>query len=282
MSSMASTFEPAPERRGAVAATLSEAAPGVPGPADNSYQSAKAVLDFFVALILLILTAPLLLVAMALVKLTSRGPAIYAQVRLGRYGQPFTLYKVRTMAYDCESLTGPCWSVPGDTRVTTLGRWLRRTHIDELPQLWNVLAGHMSLIGPRPERPEFVPKLEQAIAHYSARLQVRPGVTGLAQVQLPPDTNLDSVRIKLAYDLHYIGHMGLLLDVRIYWATFLKMLGLPFPLLRDLFRFPRRDQIEAEYRALPPKSNPKLPTLSRHGSAVRNQESGVRNQESAS
>jgi len=247
-------------------------APDVPGPGDRAYVTVKAVLDFLAALVLFVLTAPLLLFAILLVKLSSRGPAIYAQTRLGRYGQPFTLYKVRTMAHNCESLTGPCWSVPGDTRVTAVGRWLRRTHLDELPQLWNVLRGDMSLIGPRPERPEFVPQLEQAIAHYVDRLHVRPGVTGLAQVQLPADTTLDSVRTKLAYDLHYIRNTGLLLDLRIYWATFLKMLGVPFPLLRDLFRFPRRETVEAEYRALPPRSNPRLRTLT----GVRGQGSGAR------
>ncbi len=108
----------------------------------------------------------------------------------------------------------------------------------------------MSLIGPRPERPEFVPKLEQAIPHYRKRLQVRPGVTGLAQVQLPPDTDLDSVLIKTAYDLHYIRGIGVMLDVRIAGATFFKLTGLPFDRLRTLFRFPERQTIEQGYRAL--------------------------------
>jgi lipopolysaccharide/colanic/teichoic acid biosynthesis glycosyltransferase len=255
--SMASIFGTASEP-GRVASPLPSRAPDGPAPADGAYASAKVVLEFLLALVLLVLTAPLLLVALALTKLTSRGPALYAQTRLGRQGQPFKLFKVRTMIYNCESLTGPCWSVPGDTRVTAVGRWLRRTHIDELPQLWNVLRGDMSLIGPRPERPEFVPQLEQAIAHYSARLRVRPGVTGLAQVQLPADTNLDSVRSKLAYDLHYIRHMGLSLDARIYWATFFKLLGIPFPLIAKFFRFPGRDAVEAAYRALPPRSSSRL------------------------
>jgi lipopolysaccharide/colanic/teichoic acid biosynthesis glycosyltransferase len=260
MSSMASMFEPSPEP-GHSAAALPQRAPDVLGPPANGYPLAKVVFEFLLALVLLILTAPLLLLAVILVKLTSHGPALYAQTRLGRHGQPFRLYKVRTMTHNCESLTGPCWSTPGDTRVTPIGRWLRRTHLDELPQLWNVLWGEMSLIGPRPERPEFVPQLEQALARYIDRLRVRPGVTGLAQVQLPPDTNLDSVRIKLAYDLYYIRHMSLVLDGRIYAATFLKMLGVPFALLRDLFLFPRRESVEAAYRALPPRSNPKMPTL---------------------
>ena len=106
-------------------------------------------------------------------------------MRLGKNGRPFRLHKIRTMRHDCEKATGPRWAVPGDPRITPLGRFLRQTHLDELPQLWNVLRGEMSLVGPRPERPEFVPDLEQAIPHYRDRLLVRPGVTGLAQVQLP-------------------------------------------------------------------------------------------------
>ncbi len=220
-------------------------------PSAPFYLALKSGLDFVTALTLLVLTAPLILVAMLLVRLTSTGPALYSQTRLGRHGRPFTLYKIRTMMHDCESLTGPCWSPPGDTRVTPIGRWLRRTHIDELPQLWNVLCGDMSLIGPRPERPEFAPKLERAVPHYRQRLRVRPGVTGLAQVQLPPDSDLDSVRIKTAYDLHYIHAVSAALDVRIAWATLFKLMGLPHPRLRALFRLPSRDQIEQRYRSLP-------------------------------
>jgi lipopolysaccharide/colanic/teichoic acid biosynthesis glycosyltransferase len=208
----------------------------------HAYLSVKVALDVVTALTLLILTAPLIV--------TSPGPALYSQTRLGRFSRPFTIYKIRTMAHDCESLTGPRWSTAGDTRVTAVGRWLRRTHLDELPQLWNVLRGDMSLIGPRPERPEFVPQLEQAVPNYRKRLQVRPGVTGLAQVQLPPDSDLDSVLIKTAYDLHYIRRVSLLLDARIAWATFFKLTGLSFDRLRTLFRFPRREVVEQGYRTL--------------------------------
>jgi len=219
-------------------------------PSARVYLAFKRILDVTTALALLILTAPFIGIAMLLVKFTSPGPALYSQTRLGRRGRPFTLYKLRTMAHDSESLTGPCWSLPGDSRVTKLGRWLRATHLDELPQLWNVLRGHMSLIGPRPERPEFVPKLEHAIPHYRKRLQVRPGVTGLAQVQLPPDSDLDSVLIKTAYDLHYIRHIGLLLDMRIVWATGFKVMGVSFGRLRAAFRFPPREVIHRHYRSL--------------------------------
>jgi lipopolysaccharide/colanic/teichoic acid biosynthesis glycosyltransferase len=218
-------------------------------PSVRAYLGVKAVLDFGIALTLLVLTAPLIVAAMLLVKLTSTGPALYSQTRLGRHGLPFTIYKIRTMGHECESLTGPRWSTDGDTRITTLGRWLRRTHLDELPQLWNVLRGDMSLIGPRPERPEFMPTLEQAVPLYRKRLQVRPGVTGLAQVQLPADSDLDSVRIKTAYDLHYIRQAGLLLDGRIAWATFLKLIGFSFDAMRTLSRLPHRVAIEQGYCA---------------------------------
>jgi lipopolysaccharide/colanic/teichoic acid biosynthesis glycosyltransferase len=214
------------------------------------YEPVKAAFEFAAALFLLILTAPLILVAMILVRLTSPGPALYQQTRLGRNGKPFTIYKLRTMTQNAESLTGAQWSQPGDSRVTTVGRWLRKSHIDELPQLWNVLRGDMSLVGPRPERPEFLPMLEQAIPLYRQRLRVRPGVTGFAQVQLPPDSDLESVRIKLAYDLHYVYRMSLLFDAAIYLATLGKLLGLSEGLIRTLCRFPRRDAVECEYQKL--------------------------------
>jgi lipopolysaccharide/colanic/teichoic acid biosynthesis glycosyltransferase len=208
------------------------------------YHACKCAIDFGLALLLGVLLLPVALTAMLLIKLTSRGPALYTQTRLGKNGQPFTIYKLRTMTHKCESLTGACWSMPGDTRITPLGRLLRRSHIDELPQLWNVLCGHMSLVGPRPERPEFVPQLEQAIPQYRSRLLMKPGVTGLAQVQLPPDTNLASVRLKLAFDLYYVRHASLWLDLRIVLSTALKMVGVPFGVLRKLFWFPSMATVE--------------------------------------
>src|SRR5438034_1075742 len=130
------------------------------------YVRAKGTADFALALVLLLLTAPLVFVAVLFVKLTSRGPAFYSQTRVGRNGLLYAIYKIRTMAHNCESRTGPRWSVPGDPRITRVGRFLRKTHLDELPQLWNVLRGEMSLVGPRPERPEFVMQLEQIIPRY--------------------------------------------------------------------------------------------------------------------
>jgi lipopolysaccharide/colanic/teichoic acid biosynthesis glycosyltransferase len=213
------------------------------------YPYFKAAVDWLIALALLVLTAPLILLAAILVKLTSLGPAIYKQTRVGRNGRLFTILKIRTMVNNCESATGPRWSFPGDPRVTWLGWLLRVSHLDELPQLVNVLRGDMSLIGPRPERPEFLPNLYKAIPGYQERLAVRPGVSGLAQVTLPADTSLTSVRLKLAHDLYYIRKLNLWLDLRILLCTALYSVGVPFGILRKLCPVPVE---EAAPQALPP------------------------------
>jgi lipopolysaccharide/colanic/teichoic acid biosynthesis glycosyltransferase len=160
------------------------------------------------------------------VRLTSSGPAFYSQLRVGRGGREFRIYKLRTMYHNCEQKSGVVWSTPGDPRITPLGAILRKTHVDELPQLLNVLRLEMSLVGPRPERPEIIPVLEREIPTYRARLKVRPGVTGLAQLRLPADTTIQSVRRKLAYDLYYIQTCGPWLDFRLVLCTALKMFGL--------------------------------------------------------
>jgi hypothetical protein len=136
------------------------------------------------------------------------------------------MYKIRTMYVDAESVTGPTWSVPGDSRITPLGRVLRLLHLDELPQLINVARGEMDLIGPRPERPQFVKWLASEIPTYRDRWRVLPGVTGLAQINLPPDESLDCVRKKLSLDCKYIDSAGIGLDLRILMCTFLRMLGI--------------------------------------------------------
>jgi lipopolysaccharide/colanic/teichoic acid biosynthesis glycosyltransferase len=217
-------------------------------PENEWYPPCKAIVEFVIAFCLLVLTAPLMLAAAALTKLTSRGPIIYSQVRLGRHGVPYTIYKIRSMIHQCEKLSGPQWCKVGDPRITSIGRFLRATHLDELPQLWNVLRGEMSLVGPRPERPEFIPHLERAIPRYRERLRVRPGVTGLAQVQLAADTDVRSVRRKLTYDLYYVSHMSLWLDTRIILCTVLKVFGVPFPVLRKLFRMPSPLAVRLAYR----------------------------------
>ena len=198
----------------------------------------KAAVDFVLAAAMLVLAAPVILVTALLVKLTSTGPAFYSQTRVGLRGRVFRIYKLRTMRHDAEAGTGARWATSGDPRVTPIGAFLRKTHLDELPQLWNVLRGDMALVGPRPERPEFVKLLVIDVPGYADRLAVRPGVTGLAQVQLPADTCVESVRLKLAHDLHYIRHATLWLDVRLMLGTGLKMLHVPFPVSRRLLRIP--------------------------------------------
>jgi lipopolysaccharide/colanic/teichoic acid biosynthesis glycosyltransferase len=213
------------------------------------YASAKRAFDLIVSVLLCTVALPLILLSVFLVKLTSRGPVFYTQIRLGLNGQPFRIYKIRSMVVDSEK-GGACWSKPGDPRVTWIGRILRRTHLDELPQLWNVLCGDMSLVGPRPERPEFVPSLEQAIPRYRDRLQVRPGLTGLAQVQLPPDTDLESVRRKLACDLYYIRHLSMWLDIRLIFVTAFYLIGQSCRLPCRLLRIPGGDLVETHYERL--------------------------------
>ena len=220
------------------------------------YMPLRRLLDFTAALLLTLLALPIVLLAALAVRLTSRGPAFYTQTRTGRNGRPFTILKIRTMIHNCESLTGPRWTIPGDPRVTAVGWLLRRSHIDELPQLLNVLKGEMSLIGPRPERPEFVKELEQVIDDYQNRHAVLPGITGLAQVQLAPDTDVASVRRKLIYDLHFVEHMSFWLDVRIMLATGLHMLGMPFARMQMLRIVPGPDQVEAPAPLPMPEETP--------------------------
>jgi len=210
----------------------------------------KNSLEFCVALVLFVIALPSICLATILVKLTSRGPAFYFQSRSGRFGKRYVIYKLRTMYLDSERDTGPIWSSSSDARITPLGRILRRTHFDELPQLWNVLRGEMSLVGPRPERPEFLPFLEEALPLYRMRLMLRPGLTGLAQVQLHADTDLASVRRKLAHDLYYVNASTAWLDVRVLLATALVVLGLSFPLVRSILRLPRRKEINRFYLRL--------------------------------
>lgn len=188
---------------------------------------AKVWLDRIAAVVLLIFSFPLLALLMAAIRLSSRGSAVYRQTRVGKGGRIFTMYKLRSMRCDAEAGTGPVWAgAVRDCRVTPLGYWLRRLHLDELPQLVNVVRGEMALVGPRPERPEFVRVLSDQIPGYLDRLRVLPGITGLAQINLPADTDLLSVRRKLVLDLEYIDAADFVLDARIIICTFLQVLGL--------------------------------------------------------
>jgi lipopolysaccharide/colanic/teichoic acid biosynthesis glycosyltransferase len=186
----------------------------------------KRVFDYSVASVLLVLTIPLMALCAVLVRLTSRGPAFYSQQRVGQFGRVFTIHKLRTMYHHCERHTGPTWSVPGDPRVTPVGRVLRAIHVDELPQLVNVLRGQMSLIGPRPERPEIAAQLARSIPDYNARSAVLPGITGHAQVHLPPDTSVADVRDKVRLDRYYLGRLSLWFDLVTLARTGLKVVGL--------------------------------------------------------
>jgi lipopolysaccharide/colanic/teichoic acid biosynthesis glycosyltransferase len=187
---------------------------------------AKAAADVVLAAAMLVPALPVMLACVLLVRLTSSGPAVYTQSRVGRGGRVFTLFKIRTMYHECESLTGPRWSMPGDPRITPVGRVFRRLHLDELPQLFNVLRGDMSLVGPRPERPEIVKKLRHVVPGYDRRHVVKPGITGFAQIHLPPDSCVRSVKNKLVYDLFYIRNRSLRMEIGIVLATALKLFGL--------------------------------------------------------
>jgi len=189
------------------------------------YAEFKRAIDILFALPGLLVAAPVVAVLAVLVKLTSKGPAFYVQERVGKHGRVFKIVKLRTMVQDAESRTGPVWASAHDPRETPLGSVLRRTHLDELPQLWNVLKGDMSLIGPRPERPVFVEEFKQQIPRYTDRLAVRPGITGWAQVNHVYDQSVDDVRRKVEFDREYIRRMGWGIDLKIMVATALRMLG---------------------------------------------------------
>ena len=206
----------------------------------SAYFRWKGILDRVLAAVLLIPALPIIGLLVVLVRLTSRGPGVFRQSRVGKNGRKFMMYKIRTMRHDAEAETGAVWTKALDPRVTPIGKVLRKLHLDELPQLFNVVQGEMSLAGPRPERPEFVYVLAAAIPGYLDRLAIPPGVTGLAQLNLPPDSNLDSVRRKLALDLEYVRRAGLLLDIRLLLCTFGRMFKLPEWILLRIFRLSRQ------------------------------------------
>jgi exopolysaccharide biosynthesis polyprenyl glycosylphosphotransferase len=186
----------------------------------------KRLMDIGVSLTALIISSPVLLVTTILIKLESEGKVFYKQERCGINGNTFKIIKFRSMRSDAEKLTGPVWSQKDDPRITKVGKFIRRTRIDELPQIINVLKGEMSIVGPRPERPFFVEKLSQEIPYYKRRLKVRPGITGWAQVKHKYDETIEDVKIKLRYDLFYIENMSLRMDFKILFRTvFVMILG---------------------------------------------------------
>jgi sugar transferase (PEP-CTERM system associated) len=177
-----------------------------------------------VGAVMFLLAAPIMLIVALAVKLSSPGPILHRQVRVGMNDSVFTVYKFRSMYVNAEAATGPVWAQKGDKRVTPVGKWLRRLRLDELPQLFNVLKGDMSIVGPRPERPEFVESLIKQIPYYSYRHCVRPGITGWAQINYKYGSTLEDTIMKLEYDLYYIKNLALSLDLYIIFHTLKVML----------------------------------------------------------
>ena len=190
-------------------------------PLSNTFNAMlKRIVDIFGALVAIILFSPVMLFSCIMIKLTSPGPLIYRQTRVGLHNKPFEMYKFRSMEVQTEEKEKKAWTVKNDPRVTGFGKFMRHTSIDELPQLFNILKGDMSLVGPRPERPFFVEKFREEIPRYMVKHQVRPGLTGWAQVNgYRGDT---SIRKRIDCDLYYIENWTLGLDFKILFLTFFK------------------------------------------------------------
>ncbi|MCE5336677.1 MAG: exopolysaccharide biosynthesis polyprenyl glycosylphosphotransferase, partial [Desulfobacteraceae bacterium] len=179
----------------------------------------KTSFDLLCATIGLILTAPLMpLIALA-IRIDSPGPVFFRQVRVGESGRKFRICKFRTMSQDAEKKTGAVWATENDPRITRVGKILRKTRLDELPQIFNVLKGDMSIVGPRPERPEFIEELSRIIPYYGVRHAIKPGITGWAQIKYSYGASVDDAVEKLRYDLYYIKHCSLIFDLLIVIET---------------------------------------------------------------
>lgn len=184
----------------------------------------KRVIDILISILIIVLTIPISIIAAIAIKIESRGPIIFKQERVGLEGEIFIMKKFRTMIHNAEWDSGPIWSTQNDPRITKLGLFLRKTRLDEIPQLFNVLSGEMSMVGPRPERPFFVEKFKKEIPFYARRLHVLPGITGWAQIKQGYDASIDDVKSKLKYDLYYIENMSLRIDLKILFNTFYTMI----------------------------------------------------------
>jgi lipopolysaccharide/colanic/teichoic acid biosynthesis glycosyltransferase len=189
------------------------------------YSAVKRAGDVLLAGVGLLLAAPLIGTAALAIRAESSGPVLLGQVRVGRNGRPFRMWKLRSMRVDAEK-AGPALAAKSDPRVTRVGRILRRTRIDELPQLWNVLRGDMSIVGPRPERPEYHDELTGLYGYFPHRLAVRPGLTGWAQVQQGYVNDLEGFGVKLTYDLFYLRRRSLGIDAQVMWRTLKELLQL--------------------------------------------------------
>ena len=181
----------------------------------------KRLMDITVSAVVLLLGAPLWLAVAVIIRVTSEGPAVYKQVRVGRNGRNYTMLKFRSMYTDAEKRSGPQWATENDPRITPVGRFIRKTRLDEIPQFLNVLKGEMSLVGPRPERPHFVEILKKEIPWYVRRIKMKPGITGWAQVKHKYDESIEDVKQKVLYDLYYFENMSIVLDLKIILRTIL-------------------------------------------------------------
>lgn len=184
------------------------------------YDFFRTPIEMLMALVMLIFMLPVMTLIALMIKLTSRGPVIFKQVRVGEFGKEFTLYKFRSMVANAEEKTGPVWKTENDPRFTAIGRVIERTHLDELPQLINILKGDASFVGPRPERPTFVRELKGSIPYYELRHLVRPGIAGWAQLQYKYGNSVEDAYNKLQYDLYYLKNRSFLLDLSILLKTF--------------------------------------------------------------
>jgi len=180
---------------------------------------AKEIVDIVLGFVALVLSLPVLGLCALIIRLSSKGPVFFTQNRVGKGGKPFRMHKLRTMHVDAESASGAVWASNDDPRIVATCRWMRRSHLDELPQLINVIRGDMSLVGPRPERPEILAELEKRYPQVRRRLSVRPGITGLAQIRNGYDTSIDAFRHKLEADLEYIERSNWSTEIRILAAT---------------------------------------------------------------
>jgi lipopolysaccharide/colanic/teichoic acid biosynthesis glycosyltransferase len=192
-----------------------------------AYHDLKRIWEIPVALVLAIPSLLMTALLIVLVRATSKGPGIYAQERSGRHGKSFKMYKLRSMYEDAEARGAQWCAGEDDPRVTPVGRWLRKLHLDELPQIINVLRGDMSFCGPRPERPQFIEKLVDSVPYYRSRLTVRPGITGFAQINLPADSGVASVLKKQALDLDYVVEASIWADLKMIACTALRLIGVP-------------------------------------------------------
>jgi lipopolysaccharide/colanic/teichoic acid biosynthesis glycosyltransferase len=220
------------------------------------YFRRKYAVERVVAWGMLIGSLPVIAVLVWLVRRTSEGAGIYKQERVGLHGETFMVYKLRSMYIDAEKGGKMVWSGKGDPRVTPLGRFLRKTHLDELPQLWNVANGEMSLTGPRPERPKICEELAKYIDDYERRTIVKPGVTGLAQINLEPDQTIADAKRKQYLDIHYIENANAWLDVRMVMATCLRMFWIKGSTVMKLMGLCRIDLVNRTVVTTPEDDRP--------------------------